>query len=432
MAIIAFNNIIACLKLIQNRVYDLKKTISSIKCFRHKRSKVNLFEVLKHPTLWHLLKPNLIRMSTFFICKKRYEHIEESFIDENEMDQFKTNPTVNGTKINILSQAKANDYDDDSSAADDILDSEQRLYGKLPLLSQYQASEKSSHNNSPMISNINSNTNRSDGIPIPGSKSKFNAPTIKAKSNEAVHKTHIIQPNKRLNMANSILKNHLQPIESKHTKPAPPNRGIETAFITNGLNSISQNFEFGDNHEKKSPHASNSTKLKQQMGGYLKTNSQLTARSYDAKDFAYGLSNHDQLANSSDNFGQQHSQILNLTDDISDEISKIIKNYPSIYIRRMDSDRKPLPKIQNYLYENNIKYEIAKHRHETSSTHNKIQMQNTSKIEQKEIKVDEVKAEVADVAEKADSSQFDDASYYKIEHSVPYENILEEEDDEMF
>jgi len=80
-------------------------------------------------------------------------------------------------------------------------------------------------------------------------------------------------------------------------------------------------------------------------------------RSFDANEFALGLTNH--LVNAAQAYDNlnEHSQLSNFNDDVDDKINKIVKSYPSIVLRRQNVGR--FPKLKNYLDENHIKYDIS-------------------------------------------------------------------------
>ena len=167
-----------------------------------------------------------------------------------------------------------------------------------------------------------------------------------------------ISQNKKSNKLFS--KNNSKSFEKKTKQKNNLVQSIEKNVIANGFNN-------GSNELIDKPETF-STKLKQ-IGNFIKqqqnhqvptANKLLEAKSYDSKEFAFSLTNHNYFSQSIDNFQGQHSKISNLTENISGEINKIIKNYPSIYLRRKDKGKKPLPKLQNYLYENHIKYDLAK------------------------------------------------------------------------
>lgn len=91
-------------------------------------------------------------------------------------------------------------------------------------------------------------------------------------------------------------------------------------------------------------------------------------RSFDPNEFAISLTTHSVDYNQSyDNFNE-HSQLSSLTDEVDDRINKILKNYPSIVIRRQGNRK--FPKLKNYINENHIKYEIANFKTNTTTTTN--------------------------------------------------------------
>ena len=80
-------------------------------------------------------------------------------------------------------------------------------------------------------------------------------------------------------------------------------------------------------------------------------------RSFDPNEFALSLTNHSFNTSQSYNNINEHSQLSNFNDEVDDKINKIIKNYPSIVLRRKNIGR--FPKLKNYLNENHIKYDVS-------------------------------------------------------------------------
>ncbi len=81
-------------------------------------------------------------------------------------------------------------------------------------------------------------------------------------------------------------------------------------------------------------------------------------RSLDPNEFALSLtSQSNETSQSYSNF-TEHKQVVDLTDDVDDKINKIIRDYPSIVLRRQ-SNNKRFPKLKNYLSDNHIKYDIS-------------------------------------------------------------------------
>lgn len=88
-------------------------------------------------------------------------------------------------------------------------------------------------------------------------------------------------------------------------------------------------------------------------------------KTFDPNEFSLSLTNHSTDSSQSvDNYAE-YAQLNTLTDDMDEKINKIIKRYPSIVLRRQSN--RSFPKLNKYLNDNHIKYEISHFKNTTDS-----------------------------------------------------------------
>ena len=258
--------------------------------------------------------------------------------------------------------------------------------------------------------------------------------------NERAIEPLIFSRNQKL--SNKKSNNNFKPIEKKPKTPIlnKPSQSIDANYIANGFKSASN--EFLNQH--KIP-TTNTFKTKQ-VGYPLKqttpTYQYVDSKSKDPKQFSLSLTNHDYFTSGKDkvqpNSNQNlYDQISNISENINEKIHKILRNYPSIHSRRMEKGKKPLPKLENYLIDNHIKYDIAKepvndsqktihlrnhrynHSNEIPPTNNNVNISTSTDLISKQSK--------DFTHEETSSSHLEAISYYDINQSVSNAKTTENE-----
>lgn len=272
--------------------------------------------------------------------------------------------TTNNEKISILSQAKA--YDLNSLNSDSLTNFNYKYYEKLPSISNGSHLDQTEPKNTHIFHQIMNNTKKQQA-------KNEQQPIIKQSKS-------MPQRHKKLN---PISTNKASPKQSLSDESGGNNNNSnnvlntslnEETLITYGqhINSCSDFREFDNSisstSKKDSSSQKSTSKQQHHVGNYpintVKQPAHSTnfQKSYDAHEFAISLTN---VNSSTYNDGafvsslNQPSQIFSITEDVSNQINKIIKNYPSIRFRRCEKDKKRLPRLDSFLNENHIKYDMT-------------------------------------------------------------------------
>jgi hypothetical protein len=300
----------------------------------------------------------------------------------------KNKTSINGTK---MTQVKMYDFNENPIANLNDEKIIQKSYEKLPVISQ---SSYFKNGSSLFFSDSTNNildpfeTSSQNFTNSSSNRLNSNSTFIQIQRNERAMEPFVFNRNQMFpHKKSKESKNNFKPIEKK---PKIPNlsklssQSIDSAYVANGLNSAS-------NEYINQSTLLQSTKTKQH-GNIIKqatpTYQHIDPKTKDNKQYYLNLTNHNYFSSSNDKFQLEHSQISNLSENISDKIHKIIRNYPSISSRRMERGKKPLPKLENYLKNNNIKYDIAQepiqnaqkivHANHQRKNHNQITTTNSN------------------------------------------------------
>lgn len=343
--------------------------------------------------------------------------------------------------MKILNQTKFYDFNENSTST--LVDEKisYKNYEKLPVISQSSNLKNSSVFFSDSTLNFlepfetqSQNFSSLYGFNT-GSVNTFS----KTQRNERVMEPFIFNRNQKFSNKKTN-KNNVKSLEKKpkisNVKKSTHN--IDTTYIANGINSASNEFVNQSTISAVNSKTKNISNSKQTTPMFPHVNS----KPNEAKQFSLSLTNHNYLTSSKDNFEENsnrilYGQIANISENISEKIHKILKNYPSIHSRRMERGKKPLPKLENYLIDNHIRYDIAKkpihdsqktahfhqHRHvhnnETPSNNTNANISTSTDLISKQTKV---------INQEETSPSHLEASYYDINQSISNAKTAANED----
>jgi hypothetical protein len=345
--------------------------------------------------------------------------------------------------MKILNQIKLYDFNENSTST--LVDEKisYRNYEKLPVIGQNSNMKNSSVSFSDSTLNLlePSETQSQNYSSLYG----FNSGSVnifsQTQTNERIMEPFIFNRNPKFSNKKTN-KNNVKPLEKKPkiSNEKKSTQNIDTTYIANGIHSTSNEFV----NQSTIPAVNSKTK---KITNYKQTTPMfhhVDSKPNEAKQFSLSLTNHNYLTSSKDNFEENPNQILygqiaNISENISDKINKILRNYPSIHSRRMEKGKKPLPKLENYLIDNHIRYDIAKepihnlqkqaHFHQHRHIHNnEISSTNTNTNANISTSTDLFSKQTKILHQEETSPSHLEASFYDINQSISNAKTAANED----